>query len=191
MKKRDEFRKKYNLSQNDIAIGIVARIDYMKGYTIFSKVAKRLLKKYNNIKFFAIGDGDESIKKECENILGEFNNTKFIWLGKQKKVEDFYSGFDIYCSSSFGEGFSNSIAEAMSCEVPCVVTDVGDSKIIVGDTGVVVRPNNIDELERGIESMFKKDLNLLGKKARERIVNNFSIEKMVKKTESEILKCVE
>ena len=55
---------------------------------------------------------------------------RFVWLGNQKNVEDFYSGFDI--SSSFGEGFSNSIAEAMSCECACVVTDVGDSALIVG-----------------------------------------------------------
>ena len=48
-----------------------------------------------------------AMKKECEDILN--HTDRFIWLGN---VEDFYSGFDI-STSSFGEGFSNSIA--MSC----------------------------------------------------------------------------
>ncbi len=189
--KRKEFREKYNLNENDIAIGIVARIDYMKGYTIFVESAKTILQKYDNLKFFSIGSGDEYIKKECENILGEFNNTKFIWLGNKKQVEDFYSGFDISSSSSFGEGFSNSIAEAMSSEISCVVTDVGDSKMIVGECGIVVKPNNVDELNNGIEELLKKDLKKLGICSRKRVIENFSIANMVNKTEKEIVKCVE
>ena len=190
--KREKFRKKYNLNDEDIAIGIAARIDVMKGYPIFSKAIKNILQKYPNIKVFAVGDGDLKIKKKCEYILGEFNNKSFLWLGKIKEVENIYSGLDLYVSSSiFGEGFSNSIAEAMSCEVPCVVTDVGDSKIIVDNLGEVVKPNSVEDLQKGIENMLNKDLKILGRKCRERIINNFSIEKMVKKTESEIIKCVE
>ena len=190
-KKRKVFREKYKLNEADIAVGMVARIDYMKGYTFFADSAKRLLKKYKNIKFFSIGDGDKNIKKECEKILGDYNNTRFIWLGKQTNVEDFYSGFDISSSSSFGEGFSNSIAEAMSCSLPCVVTDVGDSKIIVGDCGRIVMPNSVDEFSRGLEVLMHKEFRKLGECSRKRIAENFSIEKMVKKTEDEILKCVE
>jgi len=191
MEKRKKFRQKYSLNEDDIAIGIVARIDYMKGYTIFAKSAKKLLKRYDNLKFFSIGDGDRIIKKKCEEILGEFNNTRFIWLGKQNKVEDFYSGFDIASSSSFGEGFSNSIAEAMSCECACVVTDVGDSKIIVGDCGVVVKPNSVEEFVKGIEKILQQDLEKLSRCSRKRIIENFSINNMIKKTENEIMQCVE
>ena len=190
-KKRVEFRKKYGLKESDIAIGIVARIDEMKGYPVLAKASVKLFKEFNNIKIFAIGDGNIKIKDECKEILGKYNNTRFVWLGKQKNVENFYSGFDIYVSSSFGEGFSNSIAEAMACEVPCVVTDVGDSKIIVGDTGIVVKPRSEESLYEGIKKMINQNIKELGQKARERIIENFSNEKMVKKTEMEILKCAE
>jgi glycosyltransferase involved in cell wall biosynthesis len=187
--KRVEFRDKYALKEDDIAIAIVARIDYMKGYIIFSKVAKRVLDTYNNITFFSVGGGDKDIKKMCEEILGDFNNSRFIWLGNQKNVENIYSGLDITTSSSFGEGFSNTIAEAMACECVCVVTDVGDSKIIVDDIGIVVKPNSIDELYSGVEKMLESDYKSLGYKSRRRVIENFSIKKMIEKTQDEIEKC--
>lgn len=188
--KSDEFRSKYNLKKSDIAIGIVARLDYMKGYLIFSRVTKKILDKYDNVSFFSIGGGDSSIKQECKAILG--NSDRFIWLGNQNNVEDFYSGFNISISSSLsGEGFSNSIAEAMSCECACVVTDVGDSAMIVDKFGVVVKPNSVEALYDGIVKMIMSDYEDLGKKSRERIQNNFTVEQMVTRTEEEILKCVE
>ncbi len=188
--KREEFRKKYNLKERDVAIGIVARIDYMKGYLVFSQTAKKLIERYDNLYFFSVGGGDEKIKKECEDILN--HTDRFIWLGNQKNVEDFYSGFDISSSSSsFGEGFSNSIAEAMSCECASVVTDVGDSAMIVGEFGAVVQANSVDSLYMGLEKMVQSDYKEFGKRSRNRIVDNFSIEKMVKNTEKEIVKCVE
>jgi glycosyltransferase involved in cell wall biosynthesis len=127
----------------------------------------------------------------CEEILGDFNNSRFIWLGNQKNVENIYSGLDITTSSSFGEGFSNTIAEAMACECVCVVTDVGDSKIIVDDIGIVVKPNSIDELYSGVEKMLESDYKSLGHKSRRRVIGNFSIKKMIEKTQDEIEKCAE
>lgn len=181
---RQEFRDKYHLKESDIAIGIVARIDYMKGYLIFAEAAKALLDKYEHIYFFSIGGGEERIRNECEAILGNAN--RFFWLGNQTNIEAIYSGLDIAISSSFGEGFSNSIAEAMSCEVPCVVTNVGDSALIVKDIGIVVNPKDVESLYNGIVEMLSKYYSVLGTKSRERIVTHFSIEKMVKKTEKEI-----
>jgi glycosyltransferase involved in cell wall biosynthesis len=188
---RNKFRDRFDLSEDDIAIGTVARIDAMKGYPILAKAMKKIFTEYKNINFFAVGDGDRSIKKECENILGKYNNSKWHWLGEMQETEKIYNSLDIYVSSSFGEGFSNSIAEAMACEVPCVVTDVGDSALIVGDFGIVVNPGSSRELAQGIEKMLQSDYRLLGKKSRERIVYNFSIEKMVQSSEREILKCVD
>ena len=74
----------------------------------------------------------------------------------------------------------------MSCECACVVTDVGDSRQIVGDFGIVVKPNSVEELYKGIEKMINSNYIEIGKKNRKRIIDNFSIDKMVKKTEEEI-----
>lgn len=188
---REKFRNKYKLKVTDIAIGIVSRIDYMKGYIAFSKSAKKLMEEFDNVYIFSVGDGDEKIKQECEDILGTFNNIRFKWLGNKTNVEKLYSGFDISCSSSFGEGFSNSIAEAMSCELPCVVTDVGDSAYIVDKYGIVVEPNNVENLYVGLKQMIYSDYKNLGILSQKRIEENFSTEKMVTRTENlieEVLK---
>ncbi|MEW6551043.1 MAG: glycosyltransferase [Campylobacterota bacterium] len=184
---RNFFRSEYKLKDSDIAIGIVSRIDYMKGYIIFTKAVKKLMKEFDNVYTFSIGGGDEKIKKECEKILGEFNNDRFKWLGNQSNVEKIYSGFDICCSSSFGEGFSNSIAEAMSCELPCIVTNVGDSAYIVDKYGIVVEPNNVESLYNGLKRMIQNDFKELGILSRKRIEENFSTGNMVRKTENLIV----
>lgn len=181
--KRQEFRARYHLKESDIAIGIVARIDYMKGYLIFAEAANRLLDKYEHIYFFSVGGGDEKIKNECEAILGD--RKRFFWLGNQSNIEHIYSGLDIAASSSFGEGFSNSIAEAMSCEVPCIVTDVGDSALIVDNIGVVVSANDVNSLYNGLVEMLSKNYSILGTTSRKKIIQDFSIKQMVQNTEKE------
>ena len=103
--------------------------------------------------------------------------------------KNLYSGFDILCSTSlFGEGFSNVIAEAMSCEVPCIVTDVGDSKMIVGECGMVIPPNDEQRLYDAIMQMIQRARQLLGKLSRNKIVREFSLQRMVDETQNIIYK---
>ncbi len=189
---REAFRREHNLKDSDIAVGIVARVNHMKGYPILSQAMRKLMSEDERIRLFVVGGGEEEILKECKAYLGE-QESKVTWFGATQSTESsFYNGLDFYVSSSvFGEGFSNSIAEAMCCHVPAVTTDVGDSSIVVGDTGVVVEGNSVDALYDGMKKMLELDRSSLGKKARERIVENFSIAKMVENTQRELEECVE
>lgn len=93
------------------------------------------------------------------------------------------NALDIACSSSiWGEGFSNSIAEAMACGLPCIVTDVGDSARIVGTAGTVIPPGSptalADAILRQADSL---EIHRAGV-ARAQIVENFSMSMMVEHT---------
>lgn len=104
-------------------------------------------------------------------------------IGPQADMADFYMSCDVFVLSSLGEGFPNVVAEAMLFGLPCIVTDVGDAAEIVGDTGWVVRPGDIKELKFAIQNALAEINNiedwLIRKaKARTRIADNYSIEKM-------------
>jgi glycosyltransferase involved in cell wall biosynthesis len=96
------------------------------------------------------------------------------------------SAFDIASSSSLGEGFPNVIGEAMSCGVPIVVTDVGDSALIVGNTGRIVPPSDHVALGNAwLELIEMGDVgrHTLGADARQRIIEKFSLESVVNQYE--------
>jgi glycosyltransferase involved in cell wall biosynthesis len=96
------------------------------------------------------------------------------------------AALDVSVLSSMSEGFPNVVGEAMSCGVPCVVTDVGDCAWIVGNTGRVVPPRNPSRLARAIEELLRLGAvgrAELGKRGRQRIMDHFSIDSVVRQYE--------
>jgi len=88
---------------------------------------------------------------------------------------------DGFVLSSVVEGFPNVVAEAMASGLPCVVTDVGDAGEIVGNTGIVVSPGDPAALARAmleLSAMSVGDRASLGAAARQRVADNFTLERM-------------
>lgn len=88
------------------------------------------------------------------------------------------SGADIYCLSSTSEGFPNTIAEAMAMGVPCVATDAGDARIIVGDTGIVTPVSDEQALAAGLVSIAtlgEDEYQQLSHQARSRIAQHYEM----------------
>lgn len=171
-------RSELNIPEDVIVVGVVARNHPMKGYENFIKAASNILQTYPNVHFIAAGNKIE--KPRFKHLLNNMNINSFHFLSEGRDISRLISIFDIAVSSSiWGEGFSNFICEAMLMEVPCVVTDVGDSKLIVDDFGIVVEPGSISSLSRGIVKMIEMPLEKrkeIGRKSRTRIIENFSLE---------------
>jgi len=92
------------------------------------------------------------------------------------------AALDVATLSSKSEAFPGVVGEAMACAVPCVVTDVGDSRELVGETGVIVPaedPVRLAEGWRRVLSLRDAERAAWGERARARIVENFSLERMV------------
>lgn len=189
---RADFRSQHRLKDNVTAIGICSRLVHMKGYPILAAAARRLLAERSDVHFFAAGGGDERIVTECDRVLGA-ERPRFTWIGRVLQPEACLSGWDLYCSSSlYGEGFSNAIIEAMACELPCVVTDVGDARRQVGDTGVIVQPGSEEALYQGLNAMLTApDRGARGSAARQRVLEHFTLTKMVRRTEAALAHVVE
>jgi glycosyltransferase involved in cell wall biosynthesis len=176
----EAFRRQNNISQDSFVIGIAARIDRMKGYPLLAHAARELLKKHENLIFMAAGGGDESIKSECIEILGEYAH-RFIWLGFVSDLRGFYNSLNLFCLPSLGEAFGLTVAEAMSCGVPAVVSDAGDMRIIVGDERAVFKSGDANDLGAKLEWAIREAV-----PNRDRIVQNFDIASSVANTEKEL-----
>jgi glycosyltransferase involved in cell wall biosynthesis len=111
-----------------------------------------------------------------------------IWAGARRDMAAVYSAIDIACCcSSSGEGFPNTVGEAMACGVPCVVTDVGDAMRVVGATGVASAPGDHGGLAAAIgrlADMPAAERRVLGRACRERVACEFGMEALVQRTET-------
>ena len=135
-----------------------------------------------------VGKGIDSKNTMLENLCTKFNiSGKTMLLGERHDVPNLLNAMDIVVSSSLGEGFPNIIGEAMSCGVPCVVTDTGESAFLVSNTGIVVKPGDAEGLAKGITTLLSlstEEREKLGLTARKRIENEFEISMISKKVES-------
>jgi glycosyltransferase involved in cell wall biosynthesis len=180
-------RTEWGVEPHEKLIGLVARLDPMKDHPTFIKAASQVAEERFDVKFVCIGDGPVEYKKYLMRLVIDIGlENKLIWAGECRDMPAVYNALDVAALSSYGEGFPNVIGEAMACEVPCVVTDVGDSALIVGDTGIVVKPRDPDALAAGMNVILAKlEKDRVEKKlrARKRICEHFGIEAMVSQTE--------
>mgnify|MGYP003816720257 CR=1 FL=1 len=183
-----------NLIKNELGIkskwiiSHVGRWNILKDYNNLFNSLYELTKR--NIDFEAIlcGKEIEWSNKELVSLINKYNlSTRIHLLGIRRDIPLILSASDVFVSSSVGEGFANVIGEAMACEVPCVVTNVGDSSFIVGEVGISVPSKDPIALSKGIIKlleMTEDERLLLGKKARMRVIENFDIKRVAEQYES-------
>jgi glycosyltransferase involved in cell wall biosynthesis len=184
---RQRVRAEWGVTESEKLVGLVGRLHPMKDHPTFLRAAARLLQEREGVRFVCVGDGPAGYQREL-HVLGEKLGLvqRLIWAGARGDMPAVYNALDIATSSSYGEGFPNVVGEAMSCGVSCVVTDVGDSAWIVGETGVVVPPKNPEALAAGWEASLARDGSEMALKARLRVEENFSVGQMVEQTEKAI-----
>jgi len=180
-------RAEWGINKKTVLIGLVARMDPMKDHPAFLKAAHIFIQRHNDVCFVCVGDGPVDYKEKLYLLSEELGLKDFIiWAGLRSDMPAVYSALDIVTStSSYGEGFSNVIAEAMACGVPCVVTDVGDSALIVGDTELVVPIKDPEALADCWRSMLKRlngNSSSIKNKTRMRIVSYYNNEILLQKT---------
>lgn len=183
--KNKELRIDLGYNPKDIVFGIVARLTEQKGHVYLLEAFKNIAKKYKNAKLLIVGDG--MLRKQLETIVKNYNIESFVQLlGRREDTADIYNAIDVFILPSLWEGFGLVFLEAMSFGLPIIASDVSAvPEIIVNNkTGLLVSPKNPKELVNAMESMIINDnLRLqLGKSGVKRVLENFSVNKMVEKT---------
>ena len=184
---------RYNINSsktnsNKKVIGTVGRLEHQKNHKLFLQIAKSTLDKYDNHKpeFIIIGDGElYSELNEYSKELGIEDNIKFY--GERHDLNILYKNMDVFVLTSFFEGLPNVIMEAMASGLPVVATDAGGTSELVKNniTGFLCPSGNADILADKVDYLLQNEQEAIkmGKKGRERIKTDFSIDKMVSSTE--------
>ena len=177
---RESLRKELDVCNNDILIGLIARYHPMKDHFNFLQAASLLLRQYQQVHFVMVGRDVDWNNFELTRQVRELGISENVHLmGERWDIPEITTGLDIATtSSSWGESFPNVVGEAMSCQVPCVVTDVGDSALIVGNSGLVVPPRDPASMANAWRKLIDlgiEDRQCLGDAARKRIEENYSL----------------
>jgi glycosyltransferase involved in cell wall biosynthesis len=180
---RREVRKELALEEDATLIGLVARYHPMKDHAGFLRAAALVAREHPSARFALIGRGTRE-QPALQALVAEFGlEDRVFLLGERPDMPRITAALDIACSgSAWGEGFSNAIGEAMACGVPCVVTEVGDSPYLVGQTGLCVPPSQPEALARAICQLISAGPEYrqqLGAAARRRVEDNFSLPAVV------------
>lgn len=174
-------------------IGMIARYHPMKDHRTFLQAAVLVSKAWPQAHFVLVGQHVEASNAHLASLIAECAlSNRVHLLGQREDIQSISAALDIQVSaSSSGEGFPNVIGEAMSCGVPCVVTDVGDSADVVGDTGVTVASCDPRAMAAGVERLLALDPQQraeLGRRARLRTIEEFSLDTVVRRYEELYLK---
>ncbi|CAM2060127.1 Glycosyl transferase group 1 [Desulfovibrionales bacterium] len=171
-----------------ILVGLAGRYDPMKGHELFCSAASLATLEQPRLGFVCCGDGiapDNTALMRYIEAAGIAHRTRL--LGRIEDMPGFFTGLDIACLASIGEGFPNVLAEAMACSVPCVATDAGDASAILGNTGRLVPvadPPALGQALAELAGLPAKKRRTLGRAARERIIEYYAQDTMLRHYEA-------
>jgi glycosyltransferase involved in cell wall biosynthesis len=185
---RQSVRTELGITAEAPLIGMMARYHPQKDHESFCRAAATVARDYPDVHFLLAGKGVDPENVVLAELLQSLQlHQRVHLLGERNDMARITAALDVATlSSSYGEGFSVAVGEAMSSGVPCVVTDVGDCALTVGDTGLVVPPKDSESLARGwirLLSGGPEARRTLGQVARRRIEENFSLAAAVRKYE--------
>ena len=184
---RKRQRVAWGIDEGIYLVGVVGRLDPMKDHRAFLQAASKVLSKRNDVLFVCVGNGSIKYLEDLQQYSEELGISANIrWEPGHVNIENVYNALDVLVSTSaFGEGFSNTLAEAMSCGVRCVATDVGDARRVLLDTGIVVPPGDSSAVAEGILAILDCDEHensKFKKMAIDHIRRSYSIDRLVTNT---------
>ncbi|HEY2823632.1 MAG TPA: glycosyltransferase [Candidatus Acidoferrum sp.] len=185
---RAAVRNELGIAPSTLLIGYVARKHPVKDHRTFLEAAGLLHKQFPDVRFVLCGDGATKADPELKDWseAAGVRNACFF-LGHRDDAPRVINAFDVATSSSTSEAFPNALAEAMACGVPAVVTNVGDSRSILGETGSVVPPKEPKALAQAWAGLIQAGPDLrerLGDAARARVQTHFAMPNVVRKYEA-------
>jgi glycosyltransferase involved in cell wall biosynthesis len=177
---RQAVRRELGIPSDARVIALVARVDPQKDHPNFFSAAGELSRLGVDAHFLLAGDGtgpENGELRELARRAGVKDTTHF--LGRRSDVADLLAASDLATlSSAYGESFPLVLGEAMACGVPCVATDLGDCRALVGRTGEIVPPRDSVALAAAWHRLLSAPEGVRaqrGRAARQRVLSHFEL----------------
>jgi glycosyltransferase involved in cell wall biosynthesis len=175
---------------------VLSRLDRIKGIDYFLEAAAAVAKLFPQARFLIVGNPpphDESYKGSLVRHAARLGlSQRIIFTGFRLDVPEVLSDTAVSVLPSLSEGLSNTLLESMAAGVPVVATDVGGNPEAVenGVTGLLVPPRDPDALARAVCLLLgnREMAAEMGNAGRERVAKRFSMDQMVRETETLYLK---
>ena len=168
-----------NEHKNEIVLLSVGYLIERKAHEYVLKSLNKLSKKYHNLKYVIVGDGDrERYLKELTIELGLERNVVFAGRQSHDMVMRYIAGSDIFVLPSWDEAFGVVYVEAMAHGKPIIACEGEGIADFVKDkkTGILVKPKDIESLTNGIEYLVKNPLiaKKIGQSGKELVYSSFT-----------------
>lgn len=178
-------KTKLGLEENDLIVGINARLAPMKGHRYLIEAAPLIREKVPTVKFLIAGEGE--IKVELQEIVRSKNlQDSFLFLGFCQDIAQITHIYDVAALPSTYENFSFAALEAMACAKPLVVSNIGGfpEMVVDGVTGLVINSGDSRALAEAIIMLLENPAKRvqMGRLGRKRAEELFVEERMVRET---------
>jgi glycosyltransferase involved in cell wall biosynthesis len=181
--RRNDFRRKYGISEDAVVLITVARLFMLKGHEYIIESAKELSKRFANCDWLFVGDGNLSERyKQQVRELGLADRIKFTGLLPTSQIPLAIQSSDVLVHCSLREGLARTLPQAMLCGRPAISFDVDGAKEVVNEkTGRLIEPKNVEQLIAACDELIRdKDLReVLGRAGRESVKEKFAPDTMV------------
>ena len=181
---RDNTRAKN--SQCPIRFGMLGRITTEKDHTLLITAISELTRKTHNLELVLAGGTGVDLNNN--SLVFQLADSGILdsttLMGNIETPDEFYDSIDIFCLISKSEGFPTVVGEAMAKGLPCIVSDIGDARILLDDKTQLVAPENLNELLAAIEHFMRLSVDersTIGIKNKQRIDRHFSLNRMVRR----------
>jgi glycosyltransferase involved in cell wall biosynthesis len=145
------FRRKLDLDDNTLVIGIVGRLVPIKNHRMFIEAGSKLIENRPGLNLLLAVIGDGELRGELEAQVKSHNlNGRVKFCGWEKDVATVYPDLDILALTSLNEGTPVSIIEAMASSVPVIATDAGGVIDLLGRPQKINSANGFEVRERGV-----------------------------------------
>jgi len=193
--RKNDFRQKYEISEDSIVLVTIARLFMLKGHKYIIESAKQLSKRFEKCVWLFVGDGNlsEHFKQQVRQ-LGLTEQFKFTGLLPPSQIPLAIQSSDILVHCSLREGLARTLPQAMLCGRPAISFDVDGAKEVVNkNTGRLIEPKNIEQLTKACAELIEdEDLRKkLGENGRNSVKEKFAPETMVDTIEAVYRKLLE